>query len=102
MKGPQPARPTALPCALLGAPVVVLALGLVCKPVSLEAAIDGPDSVVIKGWYLDTDPQWEMEADWAYGVPTGQGGGVLRSARSDFRRHREFRAGHESGWRPQR
>lgn len=24
---------------------------------------------------LDEDPQWSMEGDWAYGIPTGQGGG---------------------------
>ena len=30
--------------------------------------------MVIEGWYMDVDPEWSMEADWAYGIPTGQGG----------------------------
>ena len=74
MKGPLPAQKQPLTCALLGASVAIVGLHLVCKPLALEAAMHGPDSVLIKGWYLDTDPQWEMEADWAYGVPAGQGG----------------------------
>ena len=43
MNGPHPAQTTALPCALLGASVAVLEFGFVCEPVSLEAAMRGPD-----------------------------------------------------------
>ncbi len=33
----------------------------------------GPNSIVYE-WTLEEDPGWEIEGDWAFGVPTGQGG----------------------------
>jgi C1A family cysteine protease len=32
------------------------------------------DAVVYYEWDMETDPGWTAEADWAYGIPTGQGG----------------------------
>ena len=46
---------------------------------------------------MDSNPGWTMAGEWAFGVPTGGGGAVLRQSRSHQRRHRVERFRDQSG-----
>lgn len=37
-------------------------------------AASGDTPVVMYSWDMSVDPGWEMEGEWEYGIPTGQGG----------------------------
>jgi C1A family cysteine protease len=39
-----------------------------------EAILSVGDAVVYYDWDMETDPGWNTEADWEFGVPTGGGG----------------------------
>lgn len=55
--------------------------GLVASGLAAAMIVQAPASAapgetpeVLHSWDLSVDPGWEMEGEWAFGVPTGEGG----------------------------
>jgi len=41
-------------------------------------------SITVTSWNLDTDPGWSTEGDWAFGMPAGNMGAILRDPNSGY------------------
>ncbi len=61
----------------------LIAAGLVSAFLQAPAlAVPGDTPEVMYSWDMSVDPGWEMEGEWAFGVPTGEGGDFFFSRRA--------------------